>query len=1078
METEEIKVTGTRAWEKLTGKEKVTIGVAIITRNRIKQLERLLPQLVKMDQVVVCDTGSQDGTERYVRSLGKPFQYVKFPWRDKPTKKHPEFGFAAARNASFDALKTTHAIWLDTDDMVGQMKGNKPILASPDQIYGVFKKIAVQADPITDVWYINYVYGRDVDGNPISVNTRERMVRMDKGWRWIWPVHENLVPPTERHPAIVNDIDIIHFPDEVVKDSAERNLRISETWLSFMDENGGSEMDIMRCKLNIGESLNALGRWRDAADFLVKRFLREHPNALDMEKWHAWVIVANSQIELLNFEAAKTAALAAIDVEPGLSDGYLLLAQAKFLSDEDPQDVLLLLDHAGHAEEPPSQMITNPLNYTFTPYCIISDCKYQLQQYDEALKWALKAIAVSPSDARAEGLRVQAAAKVRERDAIEATKALYKLLHDYDENEKAAKFFELLPYVAQKSREVQLLAQEAYQRVRHVYDRNEYIKLYTSNEGWAPPKEEWIENETPPGLDRYVYILNRLKKALPDGGRILDVGCSDGQHSLLYAKHGYEVVGVDLDPRTIAVANERAEKFGVSAKFVHGFFEDMEPTKTADPFDPDRSWFENFDAVICSEVIEHVQDPALLLGCLGDCAKTNAPIILTTPDESFDKGDAPWRNDKENDGLAGHVRVFTQESFEILLRSNSEFDVVESHFLPLVTGGPFREHQGWQVGEIRRRDRASGPIIRIFCEDTTEFSPADIDLGGIGGSETAVVFMAQAWSAMGCQVVVYGGENGIYDGVWYRSADQFDIQHKSDVFISWRIPTAFQYGRPNATTTILWCHDLGYPIHLPGHAKNEFPKEWVDAMDYVMVLSKFHKNFIEKFHPCLKGKTFITRNGIDPTRYENKDIKKVPHRYFYSSSYDRGLEQLLEIWPSIRAAIPDAELHVCYGLEVAEKLCKDMGDKNRLNWLYSIAGKMKNLPGVISHERIGQRELAELQMSCEAWLYPPQSDNNGGWLETYCITALEAQAAKCKIISRDNGALPETIKHALWWRNQGDQTKDWIVDILQNLDEKWDKVWTKENYDWAISQTWNSVAIEWARELSKKAEEKEAASVV
>lgn len=1079
MADNEAKIIGKRAWDKLTEKDEVTLGVAIITRNRIDQLKRLLPQLIKMDQVVVCDTGSQDGTERYVRSLGKPFQYIKFPWRDRPTKKNPDFGFSAARNASFDALKTTHGIWLDTDDMVGVMKGNKPVLASPDQIYGVFKKIATTADSSVDVWYINYVYGRDLDGNPISVNTRERMVKLAPGWRWVWPIHENLVPVNhERRAAEVSDIDIIHFPDEVVLGSAERNLKISQIWLEFMEENGGPEYDLQRCKLNIGESLNALGRWKESADFLVKRFLSEHPRALDMEKWHAWVMVASAQLELANFEAAKAAAFACIDIEPGLSDGYYLLAQAKFLSSSDPQDVLLVLETAATKEEPPSQMIVNPLNYTFTPFCIASDCKFQLGQYDEALKFALKAQAIAPHDERAEKLRIKAADAVRKRDTVEAVKALYTLLKDYEENEKAAKLYDFVPYTAQQNAEIQELARMAYQRVRHLYDRSEYIKLYENPNHWIPSKEEWIEMEAPPGWDRYMWLLGRLKAALPNGGRVLDVGCSDGQHSLLFAKHGYEVVGVDLSPEAIKIANERAEKLNLPARFFHGFFEDMEPTKMVDPFDLDRNWFQNFDAVIAGEVIEHVQDPALFLGCLGDCAKDGAPILLTTPDEAFDKGEIPVGGGSDDtDGMIGHVRAFTQESFEGLLRSNSEFDVVESHFVPITTMD-VREHQGWQVGEIRRRDRASGPVIRIFCGDNTKFSPDDVNLGGIGGSETAVIYMAKAWQSMGCQVVVYtAGENGIYDGVWYRNSSLFDIKHKSDVFISWRIPTAFQYGRPNATTTIFWCHDLGYPIQLPGLAKNEFPKAWVDAMDYVMVVSKFHQKYIEKFHPCLKGKTFVTRNGINPARFARKDIKKVPHRYFYSSSYDRGLEELLAVWPAIKKAIPDAELHVAYGMQVAIDLCLGIGDMQRLNWLYSIESKMKQLPGIVAHDRIGQQELAELQMSCEAWLYPPQPNRDGGWLETYCITALEAQAAKCKIISRDNGALPETIKHALWWHNQGEQTADWIVAVLQNLDEKWDKVWTKENYDWAMSQTWDGVALEWARELSKKSEEKETVSV-
>src|ERR1700682_1518399 len=116
----------------------ISIGVAIITRQRIEQLKRLLPQLTKLDQVIICDTGSKDGTEKYIRNLGKPFEYIQFPWLDKPTKKSSEFGFAAARNASFAQLKTTHAIWLDTDDVIGLVKGNKETFASAEQVYGVF----------------------------------------------------------------------------------------------------------------------------------------------------------------------------------------------------------------------------------------------------------------------------------------------------------------------------------------------------------------------------------------------------------------------------------------------------------------------------------------------------------------------------------------------------------------------------------------------------------------------------------------------------------------------------------------------------------------------------------------------------------------------------------------------------------------------------------------------------------------------------------------------------------------------------------------------------------------------------
>jgi 2-polyprenyl-3-methyl-5-hydroxy-6-metoxy-1,4-benzoquinol methylase/glycosyltransferase involved in cell wall biosynthesis len=1037
-----------------------SIGVAIITRNRIEQLRRLLPQLVKFDQVVIVDTGSQDGTEKYIRDLGRPYEYHKFPWRDAPSKKNSHWGFEAARNESFKHLKTTHALWLDTDDMIGVVKGKKTTFATADQAYGVFKRIAQEAPADIDVWFIKYVYSKDENGNPNTVHTRERLVKLSSGWRWVYPIHECLVPNQAPKYAEVNELDIVHLPGKVVGQSSERNMKMLRTWLEQLEQSGPHH-DLARCRLNIGETYYALGQYQEAAKFLVGEFIGKHPESLDIEKWHAWVYVAKCQLELNNFEAARAAALACIDVEPGLADGYLLLGQVKLLTKADPQDVLLLMDAAGRAEEAPSQMITNPLDYTFTPRCIVSDCKFQLGQYQAALEWALKALDTCPNDMRAEQLRIQAADGLRRRDAVNSAKAVYQLLQDYEENEKAAKLYEMLPYVAQQDEEIIEVANEAANRVKHLVDRKEYIKLYQETEEWIPAQDKWILDEDPPGLDRYKWILGRLQKALPNGGTILDVGCGEGHHSLLYAKHGYQVVGVDIDPRRVQLANERAEKWNLDAKFIQGFFEDMHTDRMEHPFKPGRNWEHEFDAVVCSEVVEHVQDPAYLLGCLGDCAKDGAPILITTPDEAFDKGD---KTKKDNHDAALHVRVYTQETFEALLKSNPEFNVVESHFV--AWSAAYRDNQGWQCGEIRRELRPDGPVIRVYCTDRVDFTPDSLDKGGIGGSETAVVHMAHAWAKMGCQVVVYGSHSGIWDNVFYRPVSRFHPDQKSDVFISWRWPLMFENQRPNATTTILWMHDLFCEIQVPGYRPNEIPQSWAGRIDYVMVLSEFHKKWIAGIHPTLKDKIVVTRNGIDATRYVGKDIKKQAHRYFYSSSYDRGLEELLEIWPKIKEAIPDAELHVAYGTEVAEMIYSQTGNYDKLNHLYRLVNKMQALPGVVHYKRLGQKELSDIQLSCEAWLYPPQPNHpngDGGFNETYAITAQEAQAARCMVVSRKNGALPETIKHAIWW----DQTTD-IVDILKNINSYWKPEWTEQNYKIAIEKTWGSLAIDWALMLKPK----------
>ena len=50
-------------------------------------------------------------------------------------------------------------------------------------------------------------------------------------------------------------------------------------------------------------------------------------------------------------------------------------------------------------------------------------------------------------------------------------------------------------------------------------------------------------------------------------GRLLDSGCGTGEHVLLAASHGAEAMGVDISPRAIARAREKAAGRGLTARF-------------------------------------------------------------------------------------------------------------------------------------------------------------------------------------------------------------------------------------------------------------------------------------------------------------------------------------------------------------------------------------------------------------------------------------------------------------------------------------------------------------------------------
>lgn len=53
-------------------------------------------------------------------------------------------------------------------------------------------------------------------------------------------------------------------------------------------------------------------------------------------------------------------------------------------------------------------------------------------------------------------------------------------------------------------------------------------------------------------------------------GRVLDAGCGTGEHALLAGSLGYEATGVDMAPRAIALARQKAAARGIEARFVVG----------------------------------------------------------------------------------------------------------------------------------------------------------------------------------------------------------------------------------------------------------------------------------------------------------------------------------------------------------------------------------------------------------------------------------------------------------------------------------------------------------------------------
>lgn len=112
--------------------------------------------------------------------------------------------------------------------------------------------------------------------------------------------------------------------------------------------------------------------------------------------------------------------------------------------------------------------------------------------------------------------------------------------------------------------------------------------------------------------------VRQLMRHLPaaQGLRILDVGCNGGFMVEAAREAGLEAWGLDLDPISVAYAWAHYPQ----NHFVQG---------TIESFD---SGGVTFDAVYCSEVIEHVADANGFVKAIAALLKPGRLLYLTTPD--------------------------------------------------------------------------------------------------------------------------------------------------------------------------------------------------------------------------------------------------------------------------------------------------------------------------------------------------------------------------------------------------------------------------------------------------------------
>jgi 2-polyprenyl-3-methyl-5-hydroxy-6-metoxy-1,4-benzoquinol methylase len=207
--------------------------------------------------------------------------------------------------------------------------------------------------------------------------------------------------------------------------------------------------------------------------------------------------------------------------------------------------------------------------------------------------------------------------------------------------------------------------------------------LYSSRN----PTRRWLHTS------RRNIIIDTIRRApVPDIGRALEIGPGSGVYLPALCGRFKNVVAIDVEPTHIAALQQTYEHVS-NLELV------MDDVRY-------RKWLQQFDLVLCSEVIEHVAAPREFMIGLANSVRPNGILILSTPQ--------PWSLMELTAAIAlspptinltrwiyrepvlptGHISVQSSARITRLLLEHN-FQILESHYfglyVPLIAefGGKF-----------------------------------------------------------------------------------------------------------------------------------------------------------------------------------------------------------------------------------------------------------------------------------------------------------------------------------------------------------------------------------------------------
>lgn len=283
--------------------------------------------------------------------------------------------------------------------------------------------------------------------------------------------------------------------------------------------------------------------------------------------------------------------------------------------------------------------------------------------------------------------------------------------------------------------------------------------------------------------------------------------------------------------------------------------------------------------------------------------------------------------------------------------------------------------------------------IAIYGTNIIPIHARSLEERALGGTETGIVKLSEVLAELGHDVTVYTPlENPPSSNPKYLNKNRIPEAPEMDVFIAVRdwIPLLFQEIR--AKKKFFWT----------GDAADQFPnfgigdKRVVSEISNLLTVSEWQAKTLCEASGFPIEKAFVLGNGVDLSFFAGTE-KRNMRRLIYSSMPYRGLVYVPSLFSALKQKYPDLEMHVFSGYDVYNQPEKGFQE---------LKTALLSLSGCTLHGNILQKDLAREFMKSAILFYPCHFE------ETSCITAMEAQAAGCAIVSSHLAALPETVGDA------------------------------------------------------------------